>query len=81
MSPELVKNQNYDRKVDIWSLGILIIEMIDGKPPYFNEMPLKAFYLIMTNEKPEIKSNDMSPTLIDFLDRCLQVDPEKRADT
>ena len=84
MSPELVKKQKYDKKVDVWSLGILIIEMIDGEPPYLHETPLKALYLIAANGKPSVKEESkgrLSSELINFLDRCLEVDPEKRADT
>ncbi|VDK21437.1 unnamed protein product [Taenia asiatica] len=80
MAPEVVnKSVKYGPKIDIWSLGIMIIEMLDGEPPYLNEPPLKAIYLIQTRERPEPKSTEVGPMLRDFLDRCLQVDPEQRA--
>ncbi|VDD79768.1 unnamed protein product [Mesocestoides corti] len=80
MAPEVVnKAVKYGPKIDIWSLGIMIIEMLDGEPPYLNEPPLKAIYLIQTHERPEPKSTEVSPLMRDFLDKCLQVDPEKRA--
>ncbi|KAM7541116.1 hypothetical protein Aperf_G00000044698 [Anoplocephala perfoliata] len=80
MAPEVVnKSVKYGPKIDIWSLGIMIIEMLDGEPPYLNEPPLKAIYLIQSRERPQPKSSEVSPLLQDFLDRCLQIDPEKRA--
>ena len=80
MAPELIRSMNYTTSVDIWSLGILAIEMAEGEPPYIEYPPLRALFLIATQGTPALKEADKwSRTFKDFLARCLDVDFTLRA--
>lgn len=53
--------------------------MIEGEPPYLNQNPLKALYLIATNGTPTIANPEsLSSTFRDYLAKTLEVDAEKR---
>lgn len=81
MAPELIRGQEYDFKVDVWSLGITAIEMAEGEPPLLNEPPLRALLLITTSKAPTLnnKRHKWSEEFNHFLAQCLQLNPEKRA--
>ena len=42
MAPEMARGDGYDYKVDIWSLGIMAMELAEGKPPYIDYDPMQV---------------------------------------
>ena len=80
MSPEVVRGKPYGPKTDVWSLGILLIELIQGEPPYLDEPPLRALYLIATIGTPKLNDpSSLSSDLKDFLANMLQVREDQRS--
>jgi len=81
MAPELIRGHDYGIKVDIWSLGIMLMEMAEGEPPYMEFPPLRALFLITTKGIPPLKEpQKWSTELNEYVNKCLDKDPEKRPD-
>jgi serine/threonine protein kinase len=81
MAPEMIKKEKFGNKIDIWSLGCTIVEMLNGERPWI-ECPTVAriFYMVSIElEKPIIKNEkNLSKELKNFINDCLQHDPAIR---
>jgi len=81
MAPELIRGQDYSQKVDIWSTGIMLMEMAEGNPPYMEHPPLRALFLITTKGIPGLKSPEAwSADFRQFVEMSLELDPPNRPD-
>ena len=78
MAPELIRTDQYDYKIDIWSLGITCREMTDGVPPYMDLPPMKALLQITTQGIPPLEGN-WSNEFRSFLGECIESDVSKRS--
>ncbi len=79
MAPELIKGSKYDQRVDVWSLGIMAMEMAEGEPPYMEFPPLRALFLISTKGIPPLREpSRWSDSMTDFISNCLILDLKSR---
>lgn len=75
----MVKEVGYDTKADIWSLGITILEMAEGRPPNSEVHPMRAIFLIPSKPPPSFaEPQKWGADIRSFLALCLNKDPVAR---
>eukprot|EP00730_Choanoeca_flexa_P013469 TRINITY_DN5355_c0_g1_i2.p1 TRINITY_DN5355_c0_g1~~TRINITY_DN5355_c0_g1_i2.p1 ORF type:complete len:208 (+),score=47.67 TRINITY_DN5355_c0_g1_i2:111-734(+) len=85
MAPEMAacnypEGYVYDQRCDVWSVGILAIEIAEGRPPLFHLTRDRAVDEVLKQPAPTLKHQDKwSKPFKDFLKRCFEKDHEKRA--
>ncbi|XP_053873176.1 serine/threonine-protein kinase 10-like [Malaclemys terrapin pileata] len=84
MAPEVVqcetsKENPYNYKADIWSLGITLIEMAEMEPPYHELNPMRVLLKISKSQPPTLRCpKRWSEEFKDFLRKSLERNPEIR---
>jgi len=84
MSPELLNQQNYDTKSDIWSIGVLLYEMVYGNTPFSKSNGLKILKQniftqdIIYSQKSYLNKYDVPENLIIYMKKLLEINQYKR---
>jgi Tol biopolymer transport system component len=79
MSPEQAKGKPVDRRSDIWSFGIVLFEMLTGRPAYAGETVSETMAHVITKQPDWAALPATTPSRVrELLRRCLVKDPRNR---
>ncbi len=83
LSPEVCLGKVVDQRSDIFSLGIVLFELLTGRTPFTDESPLGLMLEVVRAEVPDVRqlNSDVDPQLATILARMIAKEPEQRYQT
>ena len=80
MSPEQVEGRDADHRSDIWSLGVVIYEMVSGRKPFIGDSAASVIGSILKDTPPALSERQplVPASLERLIGECLRKDPDER---
>ncbi|XWS19606.1 hypothetical protein CRYUN_Cryun31cG0030100 [Craigia yunnanensis] len=78
MAPEMVKKKSYGRKVDVYSFGLILWEMVAGTIPYEDMNPIQAAFAVVNKNLRPVIPGDCPPAMRALIEQCWSLHPDKR---
>ncbi|MBZ0269559.1 serine/threonine protein kinase, partial [bacterium] len=79
MAPELIRGEDVDGRADLYSLGVMMYEMLSGKLPYDGDNPMHVLFRHLDGDAPQLADvAGVSPELSAIVARLMATDPEER---
>ncbi|MGE5814288.1 MAG: protein kinase domain-containing protein [Acidobacteriota bacterium] len=79
MSPEQARGLRTDQRSDLFSLGVVLHEMLQGSPPFRRDTPADTVSAILHDDPPDLAcTRQLGPALERIVRHCLEKDPEER---
>ncbi|XP_068315942.1 serine/threonine-protein kinase ATG1a-like isoform X1 [Pyrus communis] len=81
MAPEIILNQKYDEKADLWSVGAILFQLVTGKPPFDGNNHFQLFQNILTSTElrfPDGALEELHPDCVDLCRSLLRLKPAER---
>ncbi|KAG6768391.1 hypothetical protein NC652_019317 [Populus alba x Populus x berolinensis] len=78
MAPEMIKKKSYGRKVDVYSFGLILWEMVAGAIPYEDMTPIQAAFAVVNKNSRPVIPRDCPAAMGALIEQCWSLQPDKR---
>jgi tRNA A-37 threonylcarbamoyl transferase component Bud32 len=80
MAPEMIKHKHYSKKVDVYSFGIVLSELVTGLVPFHDMTPVQAAFAVVNKNARPVLPDHCPVVLRRLMQHCWSANPEKRPD-